>query len=509
MKKHLLLYLCFIAYFFCLNIVYAKKVEIKDAKNVAINFYIEHSSRVISPKSVIITEDYTVKEESAEMYYVFNFNLDGFVIVAADDAVHPVLAYSYEKPYSDKDISPEFAYWMNNYKNQIKYIINNKLSSTVGIIAEWTHLNAPPTNFNSEKEINTVGPLLLSTWDQGQCYNSLCPEDPQGSGGHVWVGCVATAMAQLMYYYRYPETGQGSHSYNSPYGYLSANFGATTYDWNAMTNSCMNYNSEIAKLSSHLGISVNMNYNINGSGASTWDAANSLVDYFKYSPAIQSDYKNNYSETDWKNILINEFDNSRPVLYVGYEPNYSSGHAFVCDGYQGTDYFHFNWGWSGHYDGFFYLNNLNPGYNFTLDQMAVYNIFPADNYPLFCSGSKNLTTETGTIEDGSGPNNYQNNSDCSWLISPVGADHINLSFNYFNTEESNDVLVVYDGPDASAPVIGTFSGSTLPSDISSTASTMFIKFTSNATVNSTGWMATYITTYANYCSGVTTLTAPN
>ena len=509
MKKHFLLLLCFVVLFFCFNIVFAKKVEINEAKQVAFNFYLEHSPNNIIPKSLYITEDYTISKESIEMYYVFNFNLNGFVIVAADNSVHPILGYSFKNGYTDKNISPEFAFWMNNYTDQIYYVINNNLLSSSEIDAEWSHLDTFAESFISEKEINTVAPLLQSTWDQGHCYNILCPVDQVGSGGHVWAGCVATAMGQVMYYYRYPQQGQGSHSYYSSYGYLSADFASTTYDWNAMSNYCMNNNLEIPKLLYHLGISVDMNYSPDGSGAYMDDAANSLVDYFKYSSSIETGYKNNFSESQWATLLKNELDNNRPILYAGYQPNYASGHAFVCDGYQGTDFFHFNWGWSGYYDGYYFLNNLNPGYNFTIGQMAIYNVYPASNYPDFCTGSMNLTSEAGTIEDGSGPNNYQNNSDCSWLIAPVGAEHVDLSFIYINTEATNDVIVVYDGSNASSPILGTFSGNILPSSISSTGPTMYIRFISNGSINSSGWMVSYSTTYPIFCSGLTTLTAPS
>ncbi len=480
------------------------------AKQVAFNFYVEHSMVPISAKSLSITENFSISENENTLYYVFNFSNDGFVIVAADNVVQPVLGYSYEGKYNDKDRSPEFIDWMGIYKQQIKYAIISNVPSTAEIDAAWDHLNVSSDEFSSEKEIMDVTPLLNTTWDQGACYNNLCPVDTAGSGGHVWVGCVATAMGQVMNYYRYPTTGQGSHGYYSPnYGYLSADFGATTYNWNGMTNSCTLSNNYIATLLYHCGVSADMNYGINGSGADMGLAANALVSYFKYSSSIQHDYKYSFSDTQWENLLKTELDNKRPMMYAGY--NTDGGHAWVCDGYQGTNYFHFNWGWSGVGNGYYYLTALNPaGYDFTQFQEAIYNIYPGSDYPANCSGQVTITAPAGTIEDGSGPDDYQNNNDCSWLISPtVLIDHLRITFESISTEASNDKVIIYNGPNTSSTVLGTYSGTTLPATITSTSPSVLVRFITNGSVTSSGWRLNYSSVYPIFCSGLVTLTAPS
>ena len=488
--------------------VYAKKVEIEQAKQIAVNFYLEHSNTSLSVKSVSITDDFIVKDNSFTVYYIFNFSNKGFVIVSADDAVTPILGYSYENIYVEQNQPPQFVNWMNSYKKQITEAITLNYSSTPEIKTVWEHLNVKSEDYKPVKEIQDISPLLVSKWNQDNCYNDLCPVDTAGPGGRCYVGCVATAMGQLMYYYKYPNQGQGSHSYLSSYGTLTANFGATTYDWNAMTNTCNNSNPAISTLLYHCGVSVNMNYAPDGSAAFMIDAKNSLKNYFKYSSNIKIANKSLYTNSSWESLLKNELNNQRPVLYTGNNPNTGAGHAFVCDGYQGTNYFHFNWGWSGYYNGYFYLDNLNPGgSDFNSFQQAIYNIYPASAYPYFCSGTKNLTSTSGSFEDGSGPSNYQSNSNCSWLIAPTIAGHINLSFDYFNTEASNDVVTVYDGSNTSAPVLGTFSCDTIPPSLSSTGATMYVTFTSNGSVNLSGWQASYSATPPVYCSGQTTLTA--
>ncbi|MFA5782996.1 MAG: C10 family peptidase, partial [Bacteroidales bacterium] len=515
MKRKIQITACFIFILFCFNSVFAKKVEIKLAEQVALNFYLERFNAINHSglKTVSISERYTVKDNSENVYYIFNIGNNGFIIVSADDVVYPILGYSFESTYSEQNQPPQFIYWMDTYKQQISNAIKSKLSSTAEIDSEWFRLKVKADEFSPEKETKAVTPLLFSTWDQGDCYNDLCPLDAASStgNGRVWAGCVATAIAQVMYYYRYPLQGQGSHSYtpwSGNYGTLSANFGTATYDWNAMTNSCAGTNNAIATLLYHCGVSVNMDYGPDGSSANTSDAVNTLPNYFKYSSNIQDVYKNFYSTSDWENLIRTELDNKRPVLYSGFDPSPPySGHAFVCDGYQGTNYFHFNWGWSGYYNGYFYLSSLNPGGNdLSSGQEAVIGIYPGSGYPYNCTGTKTLTSLVGSFEDGSGPSNYQNNSDCGWLIAPACVVHINLFFDDFSTEAVNDVMTIYDGSNASAPVLATVSGTNFPSSVSSTGPTMFIKFTTNGSNTSSGWQVSYTTTFPTYC-GITTLNA--
>lgn len=490
----------------------AKNVSVADARVVAKNVFLEkYQNRFPAEKSISIniTNEFTVSENGIAVYYVFNSDNSGFIIIAADDIIQPVLGYSFENNYSSTDQPPQFTSWMKTYALQIADAISLNLTPSVEIAQEWKRIMKPASEFSPKKEIMDVAELLTTQWDQGSYYNALCPVDAAGPSGRVYAGCVATAMGQVMNYYKYPAQGTGSNSYYSSYGTLSANFAATTYDWNAMVNQLNSLNTPVATLLYHCGVSVDMNYAPDGSGAMMTDAVYSLKNYFKYSSSVTSAYKSAYTTTNWENLLKTELDNSRPMMYAGYDPSSGSGHAWVCDGYQGTNFFHFNWGWSGYYNGFYYLNSLNPGGNvLTNGQHCIYNIYPGSNYPSYCSGSKTLTTPTGNFNDGSGPIlDYQNNADCSWLISPVDVDHINLSFDYLNTESANDIVTIYNGPDAASPVLGTYSGSTLPSNISSTSPSVYIHFTSDAATDSPGWQISYTSNALVFCSGTTLLTA--
>jgi hypothetical protein len=528
MRIRNLFILCFVVTSFCINPLFAKKVDVNQAKQVATNFYSEkyNAFHRTSLQPVSVDETFEIKDNSATAtIYIFNMNNNGFVIVAANDIVSPVLGYSFEGRYDEQNLSPEFTYWINNYKTQISSVVSAQLSSTPQVDAEWARLNKTSAAFTSSKDIlstTSVGPLCESTWDQVCCYNALCPSDATTASAnichHAVTGCVATAMAQEMYYYRYPLQGVGSYSYtDGSYGTLSANFGATTYNWNAMTNSCSGTDSAIATLIYHCGVAVKMQYGVSGSSAMMNDAVSAFKNYFKYT-GVKSSYKGSgaTAEAAWDTLVASELTSKRPVIYSGDDPT-EGGHAWICDGYQYDNvkyYFHFNWGWSGVDDGYFLTNDLAPPGegNFSTSQNIIYNIYPSSGYPYYCSSTTTaLSSPVGTLEDGSGPSDYQDNDNCSWLIAPYGANHINITFDNFSTADANDVLTIYNGSDATAPVLKSYTGidtgSVLPSPISSTSPTVFLSFVTDGSGTSSGWKISYTTTYPIFCTGVNDLTA--
>ena len=374
---------------------FAGPVDVNTAKNVAKNFYYE---RIPEAKNLAYNEVkpelvYTCNEGIIPIYYIFNINEnDGFVIISADDDVYPTLGYTFEGEYIEgSEQPPNYVEWMDNYKEQILFVKNTALQANEEIEQAWIKYNSSNPSFDGVLNVN---PLLTTTWNQGCYYNEECPADNAGPCGHVYAGCVATAMGQVMKYHNHPEQGTSSHSYYcAPYGTQSANFGATTYDWASMPNSIYSNNFAIATLLYHCGVSIDMDYSPSGSGAWTSDTRNALINYFSYSSSAQYKQKSNYSSTAWGNLLKNELDESRPMIYRGQG---DGGHSFVCDGYEGTNHFHFNWGWSGYYNGYFYLTNLNPGgSNFTDLQAAVIGIQPEVLAP-----TADFTANTTTIEAG-------------------------------------------------------------------------------------------------------------
>jgi hypothetical protein len=210
---------------------------------------------------------------------------------------------------------------------------------------------------------------------------------------------------------------------------------------------------------------------------------------------------------DWDSLIIAHLDRSIPMYYAGWSVPNINGHAFICDGYQDDFYYHFNWGWSGSYDGYFYTANLNPGgSNFNLAQELIINAFPDTNmysYPLYCQETSTLTSKDGTLDDGSGPvYDYADNSQCSWLIAPSDSvESINLEFLRFSTD-TNDVLSVYDGASAAAPLLGTFQGQDIPSELTSSGDKLFITFTTDENETAAGWLLSYTSDIPVYCSGL-------
>ena len=301
-------------------------------------------------------------------FYIFSTE-NSFVVVSADDRVMPILAYSDDFPFVTEEMPANISYWMNSLNDEIQYVIDNDIAASKEIESDWDNLK---NGVKPEPEQRSfVAPLVVTHWDQNVPYMNMCP------GGSV-AGCVATAMAQLMKYWEWPHKGEGSHSYEeNDYGTISVNFANTIYDWDNMiakpdATSTQAQQNAVATLTYHCGVSVNMDYSPQGSGAYPSDIEYALETYFDYDTTLHDAYKEYYSDMQWKNMLKSELDAARPVLYSGWDVN-GAGHCFVCDGYDENDYFHFNWGWGGYCDGYFAIGLLNPGTGGTGSGSGVYN----------------------------------------------------------------------------------------------------------------------------------------
>ncbi len=498
----------------------SQNVSKEEAQTVAKNFFFERINQYEPFKfeEVQIHNSFEIKEEGITSLYIYNLKPKGFVMVTGDKSCVPVPAYSLSGFYGDGNQPPQFKAWVKQYQDQIKFAIKNQITPLASTVVSWNKLMTNnPEELTVLKDEKEVTPMLLSTWDQGQFFNQMCPDDPAGPAGHCLTGCVATAMGQLCNYFRWPDYGTGSYTYQHPtYGTISANFEETRYRWNEMTNSVTEQNTAVAELLFHLGVSVDMDYGPSGSGMWNHKAAYSLRTFFKYAPETEYLYRDSTNLT-WDSVVIAHLDQHIPMYYAGWSVPNLNGHAFIVDGYQTEDYFHFNWGWGGSYDGYFYLDELSPGgSNFNLAQELVINCYPdtlSYSYPYYCEGNDTLLSVNGTIDDGSCPrNNYLDNSNCSWLIDPQteedSVSSIILQFDRFNTESNNDILTVYDGGSTSDPVLGEFSGSTIPNTINSTSNKLLITFNTNETITAPGWFISYESVQPVWCSGLTFLTEP-
>ena len=328
----------------------------------------------------------------ANDYYVFNVsNGEGFVIVAGDDRVKPILAYSTTGSFDPNNMSEGFQFTLDGFREEIQYVRDHNLSATPDIISEWRSVNETGSLNRGEQTRAVVGPLCQTLWNQNFPWNSQCPEDPEGNGGHVYAGCVATAMGMVMKYWEWPAQGVGSHTYN-PQGYAqqSANFGETEYHFELMPNTLDSTSTEeeyfeIAQLLHHLGISVDMQYSGSGSGAYSEMVPEVLRNYFRYNC---EDHLTNYgggwwpgwgySNEQWAQMLKDGgLDELLPLYYSGQDDSGAGGHAYVCDGYDENDYFHFNWGWSGRDNAWCPIGALNT----TRYAFNTYNGFTAHIIP--------------------------------------------------------------------------------------------------------------------------------
>lgn len=412
--------------------VLAERVSQEDAALVANNFM--NVGNTVSgvqkapAKKMVLKKAATASENQ---YYVYeNANGEGWVMVAANDVVSPILAYSNTGTFRTDNQPVNVRTWLGKYDKFITKIEADGAAQDEEVAAEWSALKK---GVRKAKGDAIVGPLVKTTWDQDDPYWTLTPNG-SGSIGKAYTGCVATAMAQVMNYWQWPKQGTGSHTYQPIMqldddgdgypdrdtiiypGYLTANFDETTYDWDNMlnkyTSSATNdQKNAVATLMFHCGVSVEMMYgndNYGGSGAYTgnygdWTdptcAQNAFPTYFGYKKdglvSYMRDgfsyegttYYEKWTDEEWTAMVKEELDKKHPIMYGGAGDK--GGHSFICDGYDDSNYFHFNWGWSGQNDGYYKLSSLKPGsggaggggYDFSQDQDVIIGIVPDKEWP--------------------------------------------------------------------------------------------------------------------------------
>lgn len=390
MKKLLL----FIAVLFGITIISeGNPVDKETAKAIGAKF-LQASTAIknVDANSLEFVTSYKMSDGN-DAFYVFNTE-SGFVIVSADDCATPILGYSIEGQFVKDDIPIQMQDYLNDFVEEIQYGIEHETDKDEKTIRQWELVKT--TGRTSENRDNkSAGPLLSTTWGQQPYYNRLCPSNENGK---AITGCVATAMGQIMRYHKHPTQGEGSHSYtpvgSAGYPEQTANFGATTYEWDKMPAALTNTSgtelltgitdeqiNAVATILYHCGVSVDMMYGPSGSGGSgafSEYVPGALQNYFKYSIEMCYTSQQYYSPNVWLSRVKANIDANRPIYYTGRDYDKNAGHAFVCDGYN-NDFLHFNWGWRGSSNGNFALNALNAGsYKFNGSNYAIFNIHPDD-----------------------------------------------------------------------------------------------------------------------------------
>ena len=312
-----------------------------------------------------------------EAYYVFNLNDHSFVIIAGDDAHRPVIGYSDESAFDASYIPPALSYYLDGVTECMLQL--HQAVATPEVAAEWNSVLQHGRLISSIKGRGT-GYFCQTKWNQTYPYNYCCPEDPAGSGGHAIVGCLATAMSQLMRFWANPAQGIGNHCYtHETYGLICADFGNTIYDWDNMPNVLDNNATEAEKLATgtlcfHCGVAIDMGYGPDGSGGGSGPIPNAMHTYFDYSDSNVQLRRNDFETETWKTMVREQFDMGWPMYYGGCDNG--GCHAFVCDGYDDNDYFHFNLGWGGSSDGWYLIDDAP----YTNPADAMFNFVPSEVY---------------------------------------------------------------------------------------------------------------------------------
>ncbi|MBP1541426.1 MAG: C10 family peptidase [Prevotella sp.] len=303
-----------------------------------------------------------------DQFYIFNIaDNGGFVVVSGDDRTEQILGYSDSGNIDEQNMPENMRSFLQEYADGIKYLKEHNVQ-----VADTPTDGRRAAPAMARKSIS---PLLSSSWNQNYPYNAQCPVFTIGENSYPSVtGCVATAMAQVMYYHRCPiNTTAQIPAYTSSRTVNGQTFertlpaipAGTAIDWNNMKDYYYNSESDntsinaISTLMLMCGQSVEMSYSPSASGASSSNVVPALVNYFDYEEeTVRLLSRYNYGYTDWQEIIYKELQENRPVYYSGSTT--TSGHAFVCDGYDQDDFYHINWGWGGTSDGYFRLYLLNP-----------------------------------------------------------------------------------------------------------------------------------------------------
>ena len=397
-------------------------------------------------------------------FYIVNVGDDAFVLVSADDKAQQVLGYSLTKNFPVKadgsvELPPHIKSFFDDLAAQVKVAANGGGRTAVAKRKMSRRAASLP---------ESVDPLITTTWDQGQYYNALCPTDPQGPDGHVWTGCIATAMAQMIKFWE-PAQKRGSHYYDTGYGRLEVNFAESKFDYANMPKALSAGSSAaqinaVATLMYQCGVACNMQYSPAESSSFDTEARAAFINYFGFSPDMGFAEKRNFTTEDWNTLLRENLAAKHPVMYSGNTG--TSGHSFICDGYKAGNFFHFNFGWGGNFDGWFLTSAINPGGDngYNSKQAAMVDIVPDNNGHVILgqmTGTSTFTV-TGPLEfyNAVGHNkfedtNYDNACNSNFIFKSADATkQLVLVIN----ELEDQRVTVYDGETMSAYLRGLSGG---------------------------------------------------
>jgi hypothetical protein len=450
----------------------AKPVGSNLAGQAAISYIAKIDSRfkdnniLLDNQSFYLYDAY-VNNQNDSLYYVFKIKTGGWIIMSGDDKAEPVIGYSFESNFDKDNLPPSFISWISNIETEIEQIMISPDNSKL-VDSKYQKLIKGEASEELQSSYPNIAPLVKTKWNQGYPYNLLCPLDEQKNQRAI-TGCVATAMAQLLNYYKFPLRGKGKNKYNhAEFGILETDFSKSEYKYNLMKNIQNEYKDDesrlaVAKLMSDCGVGVNMNYGLNASGAASYNVLIALKSFFGYS-AGSSSCKPETTDEEWHELLYSNLSFGYPMYYAGHSAKLGSGHAFVCDGYENGK-FHFNWGWGGSSDGYFFTGSKSASHQFNEGQEIIAYIIPSD-----------MSLGTGEFT----PDKFEPNNtpETATIIKPEFIND-NLSFKHIlNIHDTSDVdYFTLDLPDDENHYIMnlSFSNSFYPDDELSNASSVKVR----------------------------------
>lgn len=375
MKRNTLLLLLLLSFL----PVAAKKVTVQQVKEAALSYF---ASRGYNHQTIRSCQ--ALQDDAS--YYLVNMSPQGWAVIAGDDVIEPVIAYSLKGTMSPQEMPDGMQFMLDYTQEGIEQVsVRNQAPHP-----RWKGYTTAITRATGD----AVEPLIKVNWNQSAPFNKYCPERQEV---HALVGCVAVAMAQAMSVQRYPARPKGSISYGCVnYGGLNINFDAEKgYDWDAILSGSNNFD-EVARLLSHAGLSVKMDYGEDSSGvlvSNLYYISDALNNNFSYETA-QYHWRDRYAG-DWEQMIINELVAGRAVIYNGVDGKNNAGHSFNIDGYDGNGHFHVNWGWGGMGNAYFLLDGLKySNLHFSSSIAAITGIGGADQI------LKNISLDTQQIEEG-------------------------------------------------------------------------------------------------------------
>lgn len=352
----------------------AAPIKVEQARTKAVEFFTASMPTRAVPSFELVWDGESQATRSSEepALYVFNrTDADGFVIMAGDDAMAPVLGYSFTHPAGDPNRMPEnVRYWLDGLRQMVREARDR---------GDATH-----TLWMNEMKAGTpVRELPTALWDQGDPWNKECPVLPNGR--RAVTGCVQTAAGILMKYHRWPDVPEGTvpgyttypHNISMPERTLKPYNYDLILDKYESGNYTDEQANEVARMMVDLGTANKATYD-SETGAFTAQLVVTMGKYMRYNKQARNVYRSGYTDEKWIALIKSELDANRPLIYSG--AGSQGGHCFILDGYDSENYLRFNWGWGGHLNGYFLVTSLTPqGSSFTDEQEFIVNLTPDKN----------------------------------------------------------------------------------------------------------------------------------